>query len=122
MYMPTCAGFGPVTSGAAFYYDGATGALTVTFSPASVAHRRAAKVSGGCLMSAVAAHLLYVFKTPMPRAIRASDGRGFVTWVPHVDRRSVSFLRGRGLKLVGMSKGHVNGRPICIVARPQICI
>ena len=34
-----CVGFGPVTSTAAFSYNRGTGALTVTFNPASVAHR-----------------------------------------------------------------------------------
>ena len=34
-----CVGFGPVTSSAAFSYNTRTGALTVTFNPASVAHR-----------------------------------------------------------------------------------
>jgi len=38
-----CAGFGPVTSTAAFSYNRGTGALTVTFNPATVAHRCASQ-------------------------------------------------------------------------------
>ena len=40
-------------------------------------------------------------------------------WI--IIRRSINFLRGHGLKLVGKSESRQDGRPVCIVSRPQIC-
>ena len=116
-----CTGFGPVTSTAGFSYNRATGLLTVTFSPASVAHRCAQHI---CLRELAHGEAVRCPLSPgllrcagQPHHGADADVQTFVC----NGRRSANFLRGHGLKLVGISKSRDNGRPICIVAHPQIC-
>ena len=119
------AGFGPVTSSAAFSYNRGTGALTVTFSPASVAGRCAQQDAGltisfgRCCVASCALILLClrgIFKCEtfpercclefwlqeheLPQGPRTEAGRHVPEprqWATHLHRRPSPDLRVSGV-------------------------